>query len=209
MNPIEYGMQVIAISASGALAPGPLFITNILYGTHEGPRSGLKVAYGHTVVELPLIIMLSAGLFSTAIASQYASLLGLVGGIGVLGFATMQIFDVGRRGNSMNTIATGDRSAFIAGMTLSAFNPFFLIWWFTVGLKLIADSAAFGLIEGIVILFGFHAWMDYVWLVGTAYLASKGRFVLRSRYHPILLLVFAGVLVCYGISFILEAILNW
>jgi hypothetical protein len=48
--------------------------------------------------------------------------------------------------------------------------------------------------------------MDYAWLAGTAYLASKGGSVLKSKYYPLLLLALALVLVYYGIWFVLQAI---
>ena len=205
MNLVDFGVQVVAISSSGVISPGPLFFTNILYGTEEGVRSGLKVAYGHTVVELPLIILLAAGLFSTAILSQYAGAIGLVGGIGILGFGSLKILELARKKKNTRPFATSKKSPFIAGVMFSALNPFFLLWWFTVGLKLIADSAAFGLITGIAILFVLHIWMDYAWLIGTAHLASKGKFIIRSKYYTLLLLVLAVVLIYYGISFVVKA----
>jgi threonine/homoserine/homoserine lactone efflux protein len=98
------------------------------------------------------------------------------------------------------------KSPFVAGIALSALNPFFLFWWFTVGLKLIADSATFGFAAGIMILFALHIWMDYAWLVGTAYIASKGSSVLKSKYYPLLLLALAAVLLYYGVHFTLTGI---
>ncbi|HEX2014812.1 MAG TPA: LysE family transporter, partial [Nitrososphaera sp.] len=71
MSVLDFGVEVIAISASGVLAPGPLFFANMLYGTRQGARAGLKMAYGHTVVELPLIVLLAVGLFTSAAATQY------------------------------------------------------------------------------------------------------------------------------------------
>jgi len=208
MSVLEFGAEVIAISASGVLAPGPLFFTNMLCGTHQGARAGLKVAYGHTVVELPLIVLLAAGLFTSAAATQYAGAIGLVGGAGILGFAALQIAGVVMKKNTYSAPAmSSGKSPFIAGIALSALNPFFLVWWFTVGLKLVADSATFGFAAGIVILFLLHIWMDYAWLAGTAYLASKGRLVLKSKYYPLLLLAIAAVLLYYGIQFIYLSIL--
>ncbi len=205
---LDFGVQVIAISASGVLAPGPLFFTNMIYGTRQGAKAGLKVAYGHTVVEMPLIVLLAAGLFTSAAAAQYAGTIGLVGGVGILGFAALQIANVVRKKNNLSAPAmtrTSNKSPFIAGIALTAFNPFFLVWWFTVGLKLVADSATFGLATGIVILFALHIWMDYVWLVGTAYLVSKGGSVLKSKYYPLLLAGLAAVLAYYGVTFVLQA----
>lgn len=207
MELFDFGVQVIAISASGVLAPGPLFFANMLYGTKQGAKAGLKVAYGHTVVELPLIVLLAAGLFTSAAAAQSAGTIGLIGGIGILGFAGLQIAEVVRKKNKTAPAAMANKKGpFVAGVALSALNPFFLLWWFTVGLKLVADSAEFGLALGILLLFGLHIWMDYAWLAGTAYLASKGSSMLKSKYYPILLVGLAAVLAYYGISFILESI---
>ncbi len=208
MNLLDFGAQVIVISASGVLAPGPLFFTNILYGTRHGVHSGLKVAYGHTAVELPLIVLLATGLFSATSAIQNTRIIGLIGGVAILGFASVQIIGAinKTKNTSTNSVPLENKSPFIAGITLSALNPYFLVWWFTVGLKLIADSATFGLALGISLLFAFHIWMDYTWLAITAYLASKGSFVLRSKYYPILLLILAVVLVYYGISSVFHAI---
>src|SRR5437867_6026700 len=100
MSVLDFGVEVIAISASGVLAPGPLFFANLLYGTRYGARSGVKVAYGHTVIELPLIILLAAGLFTSAAASQYASLIGLVDGVGILCFAGLQIAGLALKRNA-------------------------------------------------------------------------------------------------------------
>jgi threonine/homoserine/homoserine lactone efflux protein len=207
MSVLDFGVEVIAISASGVLAPGPLFFTNMLYGTRQGAHAGLKMAYGHTVVELPLIALLAAGLFTSAVATQYAGIIGVVGGAGIIGFAALQIAGViaKRNVNAAPAMASG-KSPFIAGIALSALNPFFLVWWFTVGLKLIADSAAFGLAAGIVVLFLLHIWMDYAWLAGTAYLASKGSSVIKSKYYPLLLLGLAAVLLYYGIYFVLQSL---
>ena len=156
-------------------------------------------------MELPLVVLLAAGLLSASAAvSQYTNTIGLVGGIGILGFAAMQIIGVVRRKEGKPV--DGKRGPFIAGVALTALNPFFLIWWFTVGLKLVSDSTAFGFGGGIALLFGLHIWMDYAWLAATAYLASKGNSVLKSKYYPLLLLALAAVLVYFGVWFVFLSI---
>lgn len=209
MELLDFMVQVVALSASGVLAPGPLFFTNIIYGMRQGARAGLQVAYGHTAVELPLIILLSAGVFTSVAAMQHAGTIGLVGGMGILGFATLQIAGAIKNKYLLATSAvSNNKSPFVAGILLSAFNPFFLVWWFTVGLKLIVDSATFGIVAGIVIVFAFHIWMDYAWLAGTAYFASKGKSVLNSRYYRPMLLALAAVLLYYGVHLTLTGIGN-
>lgn len=202
----EFGLEVIVISASGVLAPGPLFFANMLYGTRQGARAGIKVAFGHTVVELPVMILLVAGLFSSAVATHYAGAIGIVGGIGIMGFAVMQVIGVAKRRSRMQPVAETKKGPFLAGVALTALNPLFLVWWFTVGLKLVSDSAAFGLVAGIFILFALHIWMDYAWLATTAYLASRGSSALKSKYYPLLLLGLAAVLAYYGLTLVLNAV---
>ena len=209
MNMLDFGIEVVALSASGVLAPGPLFFANLVYGTRHDKWSGVKVAYGHTAVELPLIIILAVGLFTFDTAKKYASVVGLLGGIAILAFAGLQIASIlkEKRGYDMPTF-TGSKDPIIMGVALSALNPFFILWWFTVGLKLISDSAAFGVAMGVAILFVLHIWMDYAWLGSTAYLASKGAFALKSRYYSIFFIVLTAVMTYYGVSFVSQAALQ-
>ncbi len=209
MNMLDFGIEVVALSASGVLAPGPLFFANLVYGIRHDKWSGVKVAYGHTAVELPLIIILAVGLFTFDTAKKYASVVGLLGGIAILAFAGLQIASIlkEKRGYDMPTFI-GSKDPIIMGVALSALNPFFILWWFTVGLKLISDSAAFGVAMGVAILFVLHIWMDYAWLGSTAYLASKGAFALKSRYYSIFFIVLTAVMIYYGVSFVSQAALQ-
>lgn len=198
---LAFGAEVVAVSASGVLAPGPLFVANMLYGARRGAMSGIKVAHGHAVVEIAVIAAIATGLFSApAFVEQYASAIAVIGGAAVLGFAGLQVYSVLKE--RRQEPAAQNKRPFAIGIALTALNPFFLVWWLTVGLKLIADSSAFGAVEGVGMLFGMHVWMDYAWLAATAYLASKGSSVLGSKYYKMLMLGLAGVLVYYGAQFL-------
>lgn len=92
------------------------------------------------------------------------------------------------------------RSIIVIGVLFTAMNTFFIIWWLTVGLKLISDSIyLFGIIGGITILFSSHIWMDYAWLAITAYLISKGRTIIRGRLYRYFLLLISILLAFYGL----------
>ena len=201
-------IEVVGVSASGVLAPGPLFFANLLYGARQGPRAGLKMAYGHSIVELLLVILLAAGIFSSgAILDSHIKTIGIVGGAAILGFAAFQILSLkGMKGNHVQPKISG-RNPFLAGVLLSALNPFFLVWWFTAGLKILVDSAPFGIVTGVALVFSFHIWMDYAWLIGTAYLSSKGSAVLKSKYYVILALGLSAALVYFGLGFLISSLL--
>ena len=207
MNALEFSIEVITLSASGVLAPGPLFFANVAYGMQHDKWSGIKVAYGHTTVELPIIVILAAGLVAFDTAKKYAGVIGVIGGIAILAFAALQIASIfkGAQRYEKSSNSLRSKGPIIGGIILSALNPFFVLWWFTVGLKLVVDSEVFGVVNGVAILFALHIWMDYAWLGSTAYLASIGASVLRSKYYPALRLGLTLVLIYYGVSFVSEA----
>lgn len=201
----EFAAEVVAVSASGVLAPGPLFVANMLYGSRQGAMSGIRVAHGHALVEIAVIAAIAAGLFSaSAFISENARAIALVGGVAILGFAGLQVFAVARK--KEQTLIAGKKGPFAAGVLLTAFNPFFLLWWLTVGLKLVSDSAEFGAVAGVALLFALHVWMDYAWLAATAYLASRGGSVLQSKYYRLLMYGLAAVLAYYGVQFLASAL---
>jgi len=208
MNLLDLGIEVVAVSASGVLAPGPLFFMNLLFGSRFGMPAGLKVANGHAVVEVSLIVFLASGLVTFDSARKYSDIIAIIGGVAILAFAALQIGSVFWEKSRFDQEAienfVGSKNPFVAGMVFTAFNPFFLIWWFTVGLKVILDSAMFGYTTGLAILLAFHIWMDYAWLSGSAYLAFKGSKLLSSRYNSILVATLSAVLVYYGIGFIIQ-----
>ena len=228
MNVIDFAAQVIFISVSGVLSPGPLFFANLIYGSKEGFYSGVKIASGHAIVELLLVILLAAGIFgfsSFKLTSEIIRIIGLVGGTAIIIFSISQITNIikrrryidvandknKRRYSYSSKISNKGRRLerpFIIGLTFSALNPFFIIWWLTVGLKLISDSVyLFGIVEGILILFSFHIWMDYTWLSVTAYLMSKGRLILKERLYQYFLLSISFVLASYGLYLVAEKLL--
>ena len=193
---------VIIISASGVMSPGPLFAANVMYGLREGKISGIKMAVGHTIVEFPLILLLGIGFFSIESIPEIRTAITILGAIGLFGFAVLQIKTIIKKEFDIET--KSKQGPLVAGILLSALNPFFIIWWLTIGLVLISESIqSFGFI-GIVILFLFHIWMDYVWLFTIAVFSSKARNYLSKRNFKIILVSLSLILVYFGIDFLLK-----
>jgi threonine/homoserine/homoserine lactone efflux protein len=197
---LSFAAEVVAVSASGVLVPGPLFVANMLYGTRQGARSGVRVAHGHALIEIVVIAVIAAGLFSaSAFISENSRAIAIVGGAAMLAFAALQVFTIVKK--KKQVFSASKKGPFAVGVALTALNPFFLAWWFTAGLKLVSDSSAFGPVAGVALLFGLHVWMDYAWLALTVYLASRGTAVLKSRYYRLLMVGLAAVLAYYGVQF--------
>ena len=202
MNLLDFAAEVVLLSASGVLSPGPLFLMNLVYGTKQGYRAGLKIASGHAMIEFPLIIVLTISFFqltltNTPVVTYNLNVLGLVGGTSIIIFAIIQIIYTTRKEKRKDLFDNSNHKVlFIAdkpvllGIIFSALNPFFIAWWLIVGLKLISDSISlFGIITGSILLFSLHIWMDYVWLILTSYLISKGVSLIKTRYYYFLLVI--------------------
>lgn len=201
---LEFALLVIAISASGVMAPGPLFAANISYGLRDGARSGIKMAVGHSIVEFPLIILLGIGVFSLEIFPEFRTVISILGAITLFIFAILQIRTVFSR-KEISEIKP-KQSPLIAGVLLSALNPFFIIWWLTIGFKLISDAMLIWAFAGIVILFGLHIWMDFVWLGAISFLASKSSKILSNKNYKVLMVCLSLVLVYFGVVFLTDSI---
>lgn len=204
MNEIlEFAVTVILISASGVMAPGPLFAANIAYGLRGGGKAGIKMAVGHTIVELPLVILLGVGVFSFEIFPEFRTLISILGAIILFVFAGIQIKTTLQM---KKTTFNLKHSAILTGITLSALNPFFIIWWLSVGFKLISDAMLIWAFAGIVIVFLLHIWMDFVWLYSIAYLSSKSSKIISNKNYKIMMIGLSSMLIYFGISFISDVI---
>ena len=200
---IEFAVTVILISASGVMAPGPLFAANIAYGLRGGGKTGIKMAIGHAIVELPLVILLGIGVFSFEIFPEFRTLISILGAITLFVFAGIQIKTTLQM---KETIFNPKHSTILTGITLSALNPFFIIWWLSIGFKLISDAMLIWAFAGIVIVFLLHIWMDFVWLYSIAYLSSKSSKIISNRNYKIIMIGLSSMLLYFGISFISDVI---
>ena len=199
---LEFAVLVIVISASGVMAPGPLFAANISYGLKEGAKSGIKMATGHAIVELPLVILLGIGVFSLESFPEFRTIISILGAVTLFVFAGIHIRTVLKEKEFSST--NPKQGALITGVLLSGLNPFFIIWWLTIGFKLISDAMMIWAFSGMLIMFGLHIWMDFAWLGGVSFLASKSLKILSNKNYKILMIGLSGMLIYFGITFLQE-----
>ncbi|MCS5528819.1 MAG: LysE family translocator [Nitrosopumilus sp.] len=199
---MEFAILVIIISASGVMSPGPLFAANITYGLREGFRSGIKIAIGHSIVELPLVILLGIGVFSLEIFPEFRVIISIFGAITLFGFAGIQIKSIFKKNTNIST--KPKHGPIITGILFSALNPFFIIWWLTIGFKLISDAMLIWAFAGILIVFVLHIWMDFVWLGMVAFFASKSVKIISNKNYKIMVAGLSLILIYFGIIFLTE-----
>ena len=209
MNLVDFVGTVIVVTASGALAPGPLSFGILMQGSKEGARSGFSCAVGHTLVEFPLVLALALGLLAAASQPTIKAVIGLAGGLGLIGFGVLQIYETLKRkteSRGKTRARNLPASSVVLGLALTGLNPYFILWWLTIGSVLIVQALAFAAIIGVLIMYIAHVWMDYAFLTSLAYFAKKGRNIAGSKYYKLLLTAFGLILVYYGMTFIWDAI---
>src|SRR5512135_1165234 len=130
---LTFLVEATLISLSGVLAPGPITAVAVGQGS-KSPRAGTLVAIGHGIVELPLMVAVFFGV------GKLMNLLYMRAAIAFLGGAVLLWLGVGMLRMVKKAEVGADRQArspIVAGILLSAGNPYFLIWWATVGAGLI------------------------------------------------------------------------
>lgn len=199
---------VVIVTASGALMPGPLFAANLLQGTRGGAKSGFMISVGHMLVELPLVMLIGVGISNLLNLPGFSTIVGLVGGSALILFGAFQIRDVTLGSFNIEPVkdAKLHKRSLMLGVGLTGLNPFFIVWWLTVGLGLVVQAVELGALLGVFIMYISHVWMDYAWLTGTAYLSAKGKTLLKARGYRLLLAGLALLLVYFGVGFIARAI---
>jgi len=207
MDVINFIITVILLTASGALAPGPLFFQTLTQGAKTGARSGLIFSLAHTVVEFSLIMLLAVGLLAVENDVLVRNIIGILGGVVLIVFGVYQILGVFRRNQVPPKKTRSSYGLFAIGLLFTGLNPYFILWWLTVGSNLILLALEFAALAGVVFMFLCHVWMDYVWLTGVAYFAKRGVNALGSRWYRVLLGVFGGVLIYFGVSFLGDVVL--
>ncbi|MFB0501110.1 MAG: LysE family transporter, partial [Candidatus Bathyarchaeia archaeon] len=95
MDLLNFVATVVLLTASGALAPGPLFFVTVSHGARSGAKSGLVFSIAHTLVEFTLVMLLAGGLLAVAkeptVEPTVNLIVGVAGGVVLLVFGAMQI----------------------------------------------------------------------------------------------------------------------
>jgi threonine/homoserine/homoserine lactone efflux protein len=131
---------------------------------------------------------------------------GVVGGAALLVFAFMQIRGaLTQKPDIEGKSGVPSKNPLLLGTLFTGLNPYFILWWLTVGITLIITALEWSFL-GVLIMYLSHVWMDYAWLVGTAYLAKRGTNLAGRKGYKLIMIIFSLILVYFGAKFILESL---
>jgi threonine/homoserine/homoserine lactone efflux protein len=193
-------LTIVGVSLSGVMAPGPITAATLAAG-ERNRHAGAWICGGHVLVELPLVLLLAAGLGSFLESRSVRAGIGLVGGLVLLAMGLQLLMSLGN--SEATAAASTQRHPLWIGIILSGANPYFLLWWATVGLTLTGQAMEFGLLA--LILFAVLHWLcDLGWLEVLSFAGFKGS-ALGNRSQKVISLICAVMLLGFGVKFVYDA----
>ncbi|PKM96087.1 MAG: lysine transporter LysE [Firmicutes bacterium HGW-Firmicutes-1] len=206
MNYLMIGATSFAIGFSGALMPGPLLGLTIDVGIKKGAKGGLLLGLGHALLELVTVVLLMLGLKEFFTYPIVSGVIGIVGGLVLLLMGLDMFFSAIKNKISLEDLKTAEhkyswKKLIIKGVTVSISNPYFILWWASIGMALLVDSLKVGLV-GVALVYIGHILSDISWFTFVAFSMSKSRKLMSPKVYKGLIIGLGAFVVCFALYFI-------
>jgi threonine/homoserine/homoserine lactone efflux protein len=208
-SPAAIFVSSFIIALSGALMPGPLLAVTIRDTTRRGFVAAPLLVLGHGILELGLLALLLLGLAEWLKGEAATTVIALTG----CGALFWMAVGMAREVRSLRFEAAAEAPPAARkedagslwrpvadGAVASVCNPYWSLWWATIGLGYLALSRGQGL-TGVAFFFAGHILADAAWFmfVGLTVSAGRGRFT--DRVYRGVVGVCAGFLFFFALSF--------
>ncbi len=190
------------IGFSGAVMPGPVLAVAITHSARLGARAGPLIVLGHAMLEAALLLALVAGLGAWLTLPAVSGAVGLVGGV-ILVWLGLGMFR-SLPGLELDLDSGGRAGAGPVrdGVLLSLANPYWSLWWATVGLSLTAMAMDSGWgWWGLLIFWAGHISSDLAWYWLVSLVVAKGRRFITRRVYRWVVGICAGFLLFFAAFF--------
>jgi threonine/homoserine/homoserine lactone efflux protein len=198
---IEILATAFVIGLTGALAPGPTLVATVNSSLKSGWTAGPKVAAGHALVEILIFLLIAGGL--SVVAQQYSRYIAIAGGLALICFGILTM-----KGSKNATMASPTTNKignpYLAGVLTSAANPYFWIWWLSIGSALLIDGLRSGLILAGIFMIG-HWGADFGWYTLVSASLDRGKTILSDANYRRVMALCGGFLVLFGLYYLVGA----
>jgi threonine/homoserine/homoserine lactone efflux protein len=210
------------IGFTGAMMPGPVTTLIVTETARRGFIAGPLITLGHSLLELVMVVALVFGLGDLLKQNAVAGTIGILGGIFLLWMGLGIVRDAWRGKISFDTTrpSTSLRSAqdaaplsdsrrvrtlsgnpIVAGVLTSIANPYWILWWATVGAASLITFHAFG-VAGIIAFYVGHTLADWVWNNVVAFVVATGRRGMTDRVYRGILIMCGAFLIALSFYFV-------
>jgi len=196
-------VSAFVVGLSGAMAPGPVLTVTISETLKRGFKAGPLIVLGHAMLEIALLALIGLGLGPFFERPTVVTVFMSAGGL-VLLWMGAQMLLTNKRITEEALNATGTESPYgpvLAGIVLSVSNPFWIIWWVTIGMGFVTQSLQHGLI-GLVCFYCGHILSDLAWFSFVSFSVSAGRRLCPPMVYRVLFILCGTVLLVLGSVFI-------
>ena len=198
------------VGFSGAMMPGPVSAVTLSEGARRGFRAGPLITVGHAVAEVAIVVALAMGLSGLLQHSLIAAAIGLLGGAFLLWMGCDMMANAWR-----GKVSLGEADATSSGMArlglvpaaifTSLANPYWFLWWATVGASYVLLSLRHGAI-GLAAFYSGHILSDLSWNSLLAFAMASGRRVMGNRAYRAIIFICGLFLVGLSFYFIMGGI---
>ena len=189
-------LSAAGISLSGVMLPGPLTAATIARGYND-KNAGVMIGIGHGIVEIPIIALIYFGFAAYLADPVVKTVAGLAGGA-LLVVMGLLIFFTFRKPLEGSTVLP--YNSLVTGIVMTGGNPYFMLWWATIGVALIAGAVAFG-IYGLVLFTIVHLTCDIAWDQVVSMTVFRTRHLWTPRVQRIVFGICAAVLIGFGVLY--------
>jgi threonine/homoserine/homoserine lactone efflux protein len=201
---IFFGSFIIAFS--GALMPGPLLTATIGESYRHGAKAGPLLIAGHAILEIVLVALLFIGLAPFLTNARITAIISVIGGCILFRLAFSMFRSLPILSLETEALKKGNHAKLItAGILVSLSNPYWSIWWATVGLAYILQARKRG-IAGILIFFIGHIFADLLWYSIVSVSAGKSRKWLKLKMYKWIVGICAVFLTLFACVFFFNGI---
>jgi len=195
------------VGFSGALMPGPVATVTIAESARQGFRVGPLITLGHALTEVVMVAALALGLSVVLQQPLIAGVIGLGGGLVLLWMGWGLVSSAWRGAISLRLAASGSgpvgRLGLVpAGIVTSLVNPYWFLWWATVGASYVVFGLQFGWL-GVAAVFVGHILADFSWNCLLSLAVASGRRFLSDRLYRGLLAVCGLFLIVLSVAFVI------
>ncbi len=186
--------------------PGPLLTVTIGESVKRGSKAGPLIIVGHAILEGALVVILLSGLSSLFLKREFKIFSFISGGLILLLMGYMMIRDAKKVNVHQTVEGDGKKGNLIVlGVLGSISNPYWIVWWATIGLGYLVASIKWG-ISGVLAFFIGHILADFVWYTFVSVGMSKGKKVLSKKAYQGIILACGIFLLGFGGWFLFEGI---
>ena len=193
------------VGFSGASTPGPLMTLVLAQSSIGGWKKSLEIISGHAILEGILLILLLFGLQPVLEHPVFLRSFTLLGSVFLIYMGITLFISILNNRIEIKNSDPVKIPLTLAGALTSLGNPYWLLWWITIGVSFITQAKSL-LLPGILSFYTGHILADYTWYIFIGILGQGLSLPFWGKIYRYVLYFSSLFLFGFGLYFIYYAI---